>query len=968
MPTDIPTSPSSTPSIMCDPKIDCPLPGTGIIGSLVCLPWNNLCVPDEAVQILIVDGYCGECSVPSQQPSFTPTFSPSSSPTVFVPTRRPTTSLQPTVTPSTSLAPSASPSGPLDGCAPDSIEYCNTNGDVYFCFDGTAQFCLPQSLVTRYLRVGNSFCGRCPRVTVSPTISPTGPSSVPSGALDDCAPVEVCTGVDGGRIRFCLNGTNTICVPRGNIQGLLASMSGFCGRCPTPLPSMYPSPDPTVSLQPIGTPSISVSPSRNPASGALDGCEPNSVEFCNGNFDVFFCLVDDNGADQLCLAQDLVPSYLTIGTSFCGKCPRVTTVPTITPTDIVPSSAPSGVYNNCDDIMFCSEEVEGNRVQFCLNGKNACVPSGDIQSLLASGGGFCGLCPTPLPSAYPTEDPTVSLMPTGTPSLSSRPSSNPTGLLENCVPAEKCDDNGAGYWVCINNDYQSCLPDTLIQDVLNTLGGVCGRCPTPSPSTAPSGRPSVTASENPTPIPSLSLVPSQAPTGIVDICDPDPVEECAGIDPNQKYIWWCSDFNRYCFSVNQIKAGQAPKGYCGTCRVPSTSPSEMPSPKPTKLPSFSPSDSPTVTSSDRPSRFPSTMPSLGPSRDPSTEPSQTLSEYPTSKPSSEPTSTPSGIPSSPFPSLAPSSSPSNSLVPSESPTGALDECFPRIPCTTEEGNAGVIMCISLFISIEYCAAITDVQDLIRYFACGRCPTDQPSMSPSSVPTGNPTSALSESPSVTASENPTSALSESPSLTASENPSSALSELPSVTASEDPSAMASSMPSRARSLAPSETLNLVSATASPTVKASSSPSSEPSFAATNSPRPSQIPTSSPAPTPAPSSGPSRTASASPSNSEHPSMNPSASPAPSPAPTMHPSKSPMPSTNPSSSALNGCMNDSRGRVISCKPDPEPPNYDQSIDYYYYFCYESDFYTECTAEDNFADLLASAGYCGICPPPPP
>jgi hypothetical protein len=132
-----------------------------------------------------------------------------------------------------------------------------------------------------------------------------------------------------------------------------------------------------------------------------------------------------------------------------------------------------------------------------------CVLKEDVQDMLTSGLGQCGLCPRPL-SAMPVTSAPVT--PTAKPMsrLTAMPSSVPsiTILQEDCKPVIGCGFHNKSVVMCIfindQEGFSSCVPQNVVEDVLDSnLLNRCGLCPSTSePTTPPSDVP-------PTPFPSI---------------------------------------------------------------------------------------------------------------------------------------------------------------------------------------------------------------------------------------------------------------------------------------------------------------------------------------------------------------------------------------------------------------------------------------------------------------------------------
>ncbi len=327
-------------------------------------------------------------------------------------------------------------------------------------------------------------------------------------------------------------------------------------------------------------------------------------------------------------------------------------------------------------------------------------------------------------------------------------------------------------------------------------------------------------------------------------------------------------------------------------------------------PSLSPSLAPTLTPSLLPSTSPSQYPSLKPSSMPSLKPSGVPSEYPSLIPSSKPSAVPSTTPSLNL-SAAPSSEPSltPSVVPSLTPSSEPSDLPSSEPSSTPSLEPSSMPSVepSSTPSLEP-SSMPSVE-----------PSSTPSLEPSSEPSSEPTSLPSVKPSSMPSVEPSS----TPSLEPSSEPSSEPTSVPSVEPSSMPSAVPSSTPSLKPSSEPSreptsvpsvEPFSMPSAVPSstpslePSLEPSSIPSSEPS--STPSLEPSSIPSSEPSSTPSlepsslPSSEPSSTPTLQPSTepSSEPTSVPTSEPSyvPSLVPTLEPSSTPslMPSDVPSS----------------------------------------------------------------------
>ncbi|CAB9519918.1 ECF subfamily RNA polymerase sigma-24 subunit [Seminavis robusta] len=645
-------------------------------------------------------GYCGRCiEPPSPLPTLVPSLMPTPKPNSILP---PLPSLAPASELPTSSpveTPSSSPTiDPLTGCSP--VILCNDNGvenGVVMCLIGPAQqieICILIELVQEALEAG--FCGECPTTapTGTPTAEPTtlepttlAPSFSPTLAptidpLENCEeePPPCTLDPDDGedRVAFCVQfggQQEELCVLVGNVDDLLAIGAGYCGPCiepPSPLPTLVPSLLPTTSPNSILPPLPSLAPASElptsspvetpssfPTIDPLTGCSPvipcsdDGVE--NG---VVMCLIDPVRQIEICMPIEIVQEALEAG--FCGECPTTapTSTPTALPTTGSPTALPTAVpttlptidpLTGCTPVIDCtpSNVLYDDGVIFCLedylpSGQDleVCLPVEFVQDGLDQG--FCGMCPTEIPSISPTGGPTIG------------PTMAPVTLFPSALPSGSPTTNA---------------PTTLEPTAMAPV--------TLFPSSLPSVSPTTLE-----PTASPTIVPTAAPTvDPLEGCGDDPIEPCTD-DGVTNGIIFCFepsivDFEAICVPVSFVPILlEAGLGECGPCPTfpPSPSPSQDPTGLPSVLPTGMPSNAPTTAAptTNAPSASPSAAPTTAeptaspttatPTKSPSVNPTSMPTISPTDAPTINPTYAPTPGPST-FPTNEPTTSPTNAPTP-----------------------------------------------------------------------------------------------------------------------------------------------------------------------------------------------------------------------------------------------------------------------------------------------------------------
>jgi len=339
--------------------------------------------------------------------------------------------------------------------------------------------------------------------------------------------------------------------------------------------------------------------------------------------------------------------------------------------------------SDCDNGLFCDgEEICSNHVcmkasegpcedddvctlDSCNEEQDICVyeeaPECASPSLEPSQADFPSSQPSHAPSMVDSGEPTMSPSLSPTTFDSEEPSSLPTMISSTsptdypstlpstaCVEDSDC-DNGRfcdGVETCVEGTCHY-SPTLLCDDGDDCTYDVCQaffeRCvyyvvpncyPTSSPTEFPSVEPSVVPSSLPTEasslFPTLSSLPTIAPSGVASSAPSVPPTDVSSA-------------------------------------VPSSDPTAMSSSIPSNIPTSRPTYSPSVTGSLSPSLLPSLSPSLSPSSHPSLLPSSSLSTIPTIFSSSRPSSYPSAVPTLSS-SILPTSLPL--LIPSRMPSSS----------------------------------------------------------------------------------------------------------------------------------------------------------------------------------------------------------------------------------------------------------------------------------------------------------
>ena len=265
------------------------------------------------------------------------------------------------------------------------------------------------------------------------------------------------------------------------------------------------------------------------------------------------------------------------------------------------------------------------------------------------------------------------------------------------IPSLGCELHRANNCDCYT--FQSVMSYEELEDLFMRCPKTCGvTCGT---GYEDPGSPSVSSS--PTVLPSITKLPSSAPSHRITI-------------------------------LPSSLPTSAPSQY------PNMTPSQNPSLTPTNVPSLVPFSAPSRVPSSKPSNGPSVAPSASPTGLPTSSPSQDPSQGPTSNPSEQPSANPSksptSVPTSP-PSDDPSSKPSNgpSVAPSASPTGLPTSSPSQGPSLKPSGIPSMSPSLTLSVSPTLSLAPSSAPTQIPSISLS--PTNNPSLIPTAQPSDCP---------------------------------------------------------------------------------------------------------------------------------------------------------------------------------------------------------------------------------------
>eukprot|EP01038_Epipyxis_sp_PR26KG_P011337 gene11338-15203_t len=183
--------------------------------------------------------------------------------------------------------------------------------------------------------------------------------------------------------------------------------------------------------------------------------------------------------------------------------------------------------------------------------------------------------------------------------------------------------------------------------------------PTPIPSNSPSSIPTMSPSNYPSPCPSQTpsvLSPTSIPTSSTTTTPTVTPSESPSSAPTSSTT-----------TTPTVTPSESPSSIptSSPTTIPSVTPSEFPSSIPTSSPTTIPSVTPSVSPSSNPTSSPTTIPTVTPSESPSSIPTSSLTTIPTVTPSESPSYIPTSSPTT-IPTVTPSESPS--CIPTSSPT------------------------------------------------------------------------------------------------------------------------------------------------------------------------------------------------------------------------------------------------------------------------------------------------------------
>ena len=400
--------------------------------------------------------------------------------------------------------------------------------------------------------------------TDSPTLSGSGFSFVPTldGSFGPTRPLtRSCTsefdcvgifGTEGSRVCYSLSTERSLnaCIPNRFVEEALITSEGqnSCGVCE--------------DKNPVPT---------SPPTMIKDICNPMvECDARNNSTKLFFCVSIRDTLTTACVAQDKIGRLVDAEAGFCGICPS-TDAPSDGPLPTVPSP-PTVEFTSSPTI---DGEGIGSPTTTPGEGGPTATPVSPEEGSPSAGPG--GESPTVSPGGGPVDEPTVSPVegePTKAPTSESGTVTPTEDPLRDCSPVVSCDtplSDNEGVLVCleiIGVQIETCLLPPFVPTALDN--GFCGSCPSDPPTNEPTAAPS-------TGLP--TLVPSEAPTGIDDLCDPNPAIPC-GDDS----IFFCltdlegTGGDRTICLPKPLYTQVQNVGYCGEC--PEELPSLFPTPDP----------------------------------------------------------------------------------------------------------------------------------------------------------------------------------------------------------------------------------------------------------------------------------------------------------------------------------------------------------------------------------------------------
>ena len=434
----------------------------------------------------------------------------------------------------------------------------------------------------------------------------------------------------------------------------------------------------------------------------------------------------------------------------------------------------------------------------------------------------------------------------------------------------------------------------------------------PSPSEAPTVKPTAVPTKAPTAKPTVkpTAAPTKAPTAKPTVKPTAVPTKAPTTKPTVKP------------TAVPTKAPMA-KPTVKPTAVPTKAPTAKPTVKPTAAPTKVPTEAPTVKPTAAPTKAPMATPTVKPTAVPTKAPTAKPTVNPTTVPTLVPTIVPSAVPTqepnetdSPVPAPTPSQTPvpTQTPLPTTAPSPSVSEVPTDSPLPAPSAEPSQTPAPTVTPTAEPSQTPTPTGTPV--------PTTEPTIEPTVVPTAEPTKVPTAEPTVKPTVVPTKAPTAKPTVKPTAVPTKAPTAKPTVKPTVVPTKAPTAVPTKVPTTAP---------TVEPTKAPTTEPTVKPTAAPTKAPTavPTKVPTTAPTvePTKAPTAEPTVKPTAEPTivPTEEPTPGVSETPVPTPgtsetpAPTGTPSTTPSPDKTPGASATPTPSGTTSGAGTGVTPQP-------------------------------------------------
>ena len=352
---------------------------------------------------------------------------------------------------------------------------------------------------------------------------------------------------------------------------------------------------------------------------------------------------------------------------------------------------------------------------------------------------------------------------------------------------------------------------------------------------------------------------------------------------------------------------------------PTAAPTKAPTAKPTVKPTAVPTKAPTAEPTVNPTTVPTLVPTIVPSAVPTQEPNETESPVPAPTPSQTPVPTQTPLPTtapspsvsevptdspSPAPSAEPSQTPAPTVTPTAVPSQTPTPTGTPVP-TTEPTTEPTVVPTAVPTKVPT-AEPTAEPTVKPTVVPTKAPTAKPTVKPTAVPTKAPTAKPTVKPTVVPTKAPTAVPTKAPTAKPIVKPTAVPTKVPTAEPTVKPTVVPTKAPTAVPTKAPT-----AKPTVKPTAAPTKAPTAEPTVAPTEEPTPgvseTPVPTPETSETPAPTPGVSETPVPTPGISE------------TPAPTGTPSTTLLPDKTPGASATPTPSGTTPGAGTGVTPQP-------------------------------------------------